>query len=80
MCYCQAQDKLNISFNINHGNLIISEVCQPLSLFDSTCIGQLDYLLGFEALDLENFQVIENGVYAVKISYLQENNFALGNI
>ena len=80
MCYCQEQDKLNISFNINNGNLIISEVCQPPSLFDSTCIDQLNYLFGFESLDLQNFQVVENGVYSVKISYLQERNFVLGTL
>jgi hypothetical protein len=78
MCYCQSQDKLGISFNINDGNLIISEVCQSSNLFDSTCINQLDYLLGFDALDLESYQVVENGVYSVKISYLQDSNFALG--
>lgn len=78
MCYCQAHDKLGISFNLNEGNLIISEVCQPRSLFDATCLGQLDYLLGFGSLDLESSQAVENSVYSVKISYLQDANFALG--
>ena len=77
-CYCEAHDRLGISFNFDGPNMIISEVCQSPTLFDSECISQVDYLFGFRALDLEAYRLVESGVVSVKVSYLQQDNFPLG--
>jgi hypothetical protein len=60
--------------------MIISEVCQSPTLFESNCVSQIDYLFGFEAMDLESYSSVENESFKVKVSYLQEANFSLGNL